>query len=106
MARGTKKSAAPADQAAPTPLQRVATPEEQAAIVARQQRARAEIAVLKQRFAETDVAKTIAEAERDQLIQQNQNLQQQITALQAEVVALKNPKDEASNEGAPPPAED
>lgn len=75
----------------PTP--RPITAEEQAVAQVRQQRARAEVAVLKQRFAETDVAKTIAEAERDQLIQQSQLLQQRITALETEIETLKNPKD-------------
>lgn len=65
------------------PVQRQATPEEQARIQAQQQRARAEVAVLKQRFAETDVAKTIAEAERDQLFQQLQSAQRTIEQLTA-----------------------
>lgn len=90
----------------PTPIQRVASPEEQAAIQARAQRARTEVAVLKQRFAETEVAKTIAEAEREQLVQQTQFLQQRITALEKEVNALKNPKDEAENPDAPPESEE
>ena len=99
-ARVKKTVKAEKTQAVPTPIQREATPEEQAAIQVKQQRARAEVAVLKQRFAEVDVAKTIAEAERDQLIQQNQALHAQIAALGEEIIALKNPKDGASNKGA------
>lgn len=96
-----KRAAANPEVAAPTPIQppvalpvqREASPEEQAQIQAQVQRQRASVAILKQRFAEVEVDKTIAEAERDQLIQQNQILQQKITALEAEVVAL-TPKDE------------
>lgn len=89
MARKNKGTKPTQEQAtAPTPLQRPATLEA-ATIQARQQRARAEVAVLKQRFAETDVRMTIAEAERDQLIQQQQFLQQRITTLEEENAALK-----------------
>ena len=95
----TRKRAAAQPVAAPTsiqppgaaPVQREATPEERAQIQAQAQRQRAEVAVLKQRFAETDVAMTIAEAERDQLIQQQQFLHQKIATLEAELEALKNP---------------
>lgn len=75
-----------------TPVQRTATPEEQAQIQAQMQRQRAADAVLKQNFAETHVAMTIAQAERDQLIRQNQLLQQENVALKAEIVELKKPK--------------
>ncbi len=74
------------------PVQREASPEEQAQIQAQAQRQRASVAVLKQRFAEVEVEKTIAQAECNQLIQQNQILQQENTALKAELEALKNPK--------------
>ncbi len=94
-AEETKDAAAPVAMAQ---LPGAPTPEEQAQIQARQQRARAEVAILKQRFAETDVAKVIAESERDQLIQQTQFLQKRIAALEKEIVALKNPKDEATSE--------
>lgn len=102
MARKTNQETAPKGAEAvaaakaqqPGPVQREATPEEQAQIQAQAQRARAEVAVLKQLFAETNVAKTIAEAERDQLIQQQQILQNRNMALIEEIAALKNPKDE------------
>ncbi len=90
----------------PTPIQRPASPEEQAQIQLQQQRGRAEVAVLKQRFAETDVAMTIAQAECGQLVQQNQALQQENARLKEEITALKNPKDDASNEGAAPDSEE
>ncbi len=95
MGRKKQESTDTAEQAEPAALQRAPTPEEQAQIQARQQRARAEVAILKQRFAETDVAKVIAESERDQLIQQTQFFQKRIAALEEEIVALKNPKDAA-----------
>ena len=110
--RGTKTTRPNATAKVPTPItdggpvQRAATPEEQAQIQAQAQRARAEVAILKQRFAETDVAKVIAEAERDQLIQQQQILQQRIKTLKEEIVALKNPKDKAENEDAAPESEE
>lgn len=73
-------------------------------IEAHMQRQRTELAVLKQRFAETDVAKTIAEAERDQLIQQMRRLQQENTTLREELEALKNPK--KAKKGEEPKAEE
>ena len=81
--------------AEPTPIQRPASPDEQAQLQAQiaQQRGRAEVAVLKQRFAETDVAMTIAQAERDQLIQQNQLLQQENARLTEELAAATNDED-------------
>lgn len=74
--------------AEPTPVQRPATPEEQVQVQLAQQRARAELAVLKQRFADTDVAMTIAQAERDQVLQQNQLLGQENEQLKKEIAAL------------------
>ena len=97
-AEETKDAAAPV---AMSQLPGAPTAEEQAQIQARQQRARAEVAILKQRFAETDVAKVIAESERDQLIQQTQFLQKRIAALEKEVVAL-TPKDQ----GCPSPEQE
>jgi hypothetical protein len=67
------------------------TDEQRAAAMAKQQRRMAEHAVLQQRFAEVDVARCIAEAERDQLIQVNQQLQHQITVMQSELDDLNNP---------------
>lgn len=49
------------------------------------QRVRTEHAVLKQRFAEVDVGRTIAEAERDQLIQRLRASQQVIEQLTKEL---------------------
>ena len=83
------QSPAPAP-AEPTPIQRPATPEEQVQVQLAQQRARAEVAVLKQRFAETDVAMTIAQAEREQVLQQNQLLQQENDQLKTQIAALTN----------------
>ncbi len=80
------------------PPNRPATPEEQAQIMAQQQRARVELAVLKQRFADAEVRATIAEGERDQLIQQNQFLQRENEALKAEVETLKKPKSKKGDE--------
>jgi hypothetical protein len=80
-------------QPVPVRPQRIpAMPEEQAAIQARAQRSRAEIAILKQRFAETDVAKTIAEAECNQLIQQLQAARQTIEQLTAALAEKKSGK--------------
>ena len=76
--------------AEPIPIQRPATPEEQVQVQLAQQRARAEVAVLKQRFAETDVAMTIAQAEREQVLQQNQLLQQENEQLKTQIAALTN----------------
>ncbi len=70
------------------------TPEAQAQMLAQQQRGRAGIAVLKQLYAETQVDKTIAEAERDQLIQENQFLRQENTQLKDELAALTGNEDE------------
>ena len=83
------QSPAPAP-AEPTPIQRPATPEEQVQVQLAQQRARAELAVLKQRFADTDVAMTIAQAERDQVLQQNQLLRQENEQLKNQIAALTN----------------
>lgn len=97
MTRSTKakakaKAAAPEAKteapAGPTPVQRPTTPEEAMQVQLAQQRGRAEVAVLKQRFAETDVAMTIAQAECAQLVQQNQSLQQENERLKAELAAL------------------
>ena len=74
--------------AEPTPIQRPATPEEQVQVQLAQQRGRAELAVLKQRFADTDVAMTIAQAERDQVLRQNQILRQENEQLKKEIAAL------------------
>lgn len=108
MARRTKQTKG-AEAPAPAPMpegpQRLpATPEEQAAIQARAQRARAEIVVLKQRFAETDVAKTIAEAECGQLIQQLQAARQtieQLTVALAEAMKKGDPKKSEEPTGGP-----
>ncbi len=94
-----------APEASEQPETRTATPEEQAQIQAKVQRSRAEVAVLKQRFAETDVAMTIAQAERDQLIQQMRFLQQRITTLEEEVVTLRNPTNDAVEVKEPAPVE-
>ncbi len=73
----------------PTPIQRPASPDEAQKMQAKlaQQRGRAEVAVLKQRFAETDVAMTIAQAEVSQLVQQNQALLQENERLKGELAA-------------------
>ncbi len=72
------------------------TPEQiEAAQEAAQQRVRTQFAVLKQRFAEVDVDRTIAEAERDQLFQQLQAAQktiEQLTASLAEATKTPNPE--------------
>lgn len=77
--------------AAPQPPVFRPTDEQRAAAMAKQQRRMAEHAVLQQRFAEVEVAKCIAEAERDQLIQANQQLQQQLITVRGELDDLKNP---------------
>ncbi len=101
------KAAAPAPEAKapmpPTPMQRPATPEEAAQVQLQQQRGRAEVAVLKQRFAETDVAMTIAQAECGQLVQQNQMLQQENERLKAELAADPEPEDGQTTPAAPAP---
>ncbi len=89
------------EKGAPTPINQEAasdapqvfqpTDEQRAAAMAKQQRRMAEHAVLQQRFAEVEVAKCIAEAERDQLIQQNQQLQQQLITVRSELAEVKNP---------------
>lgn len=103
MARKPKQTTGAAVPAAvPTPMVQptgggpqptTLTPEQMAQRQAQQQRARTEVAILKQRFAETDVALTIATAERDQLIQQLQASQQTIEQLTASLAeALKKDK--------------
>ena len=92
------ESSAP-EPAEPTPMQRPAFPEEQVQVQLAQQRGRAEVAVLKQRFAETDVAMTIAQAECDQLVRQNQSLQQENARLTEELANLT--KDENVKEDNP-----
>ncbi len=67
------------------------TDEQRAAAVAAQQRRMAEHAVLQQRFAEVEVAKVIAEAERDELIRTNQQLNQQLISTRSELDDLKHP---------------
>lgn len=87
---------------APTPINQEAagddvpavfqpTDEQRAAAMAKQQRKMAEHAILQQRFAEVEVAKVIAEAERDELIQVNQQLSQQLNLVRTELASLKNP---------------
>lgn len=87
-AKATAPAPAPAPEAPtePAPIQRPATPEEAQQVLA-QNRGRAEVAVLKQRFAETDVAMTIAQAECGQLVQQNQILTQENERLRGELAA-------------------
>ena len=94
----TKGAEAPSvPQGSPGPV--ALTPEQMATMQAKQQRARAEVAVLKQRFAETDVRMTIAEAERDQLIQQLQSAQRVIEQLTASLAeATKKPSTKKSDE--------
>ncbi len=67
------------------------TAEQRAAALAAQQRRLAEHAILQQRFAEVEVAKCIAEAEREQLIQTNQQLAQQLQTVRSELDDLKHP---------------
>lgn len=67
------------------------TDEQRAAAMVKQQRRLTEHAILQQRFAQVEVAKCIAEAERDQLIQTNQQLNQQLIAARSELDGLKNP---------------
>ena len=112
---------APEAPAEPTPMTRSASPEEQAQVQAQlaAQRGRAEVAVLKQRFAETDVAMTIAQAECDQLVRQNQLLQQENERLRGELSAAtddvetgkedepsKEPKDGQTTPAAAPKSEE
>lgn len=85
----------------PTPIQRPATPEEAQQLLL-QQRGRAEVAVLKQRFAETDVAMTIAQAECEQLLQQNQFLQQENARLKGELAAATADEDKQDNPSTEP----
>lgn len=79
----------------PTPIKAGMPPElseeQRAAIMAKQQRRATEHAVLQQRFAEVEVERAIAVAERDQLVQQLQQLQRQNVTLQEEIEVLKNP---------------
>ena len=89
-AKAKGPTAAPQAPAEPTPIQRPATKEEQVQVQLAQQRARAELAVLKQRFADTDVAMTIAQAERDQVLQKNQLLRQENEQLKNQITALTN----------------
>ena len=93
-----KPNAASSAPVAPTPIQRPASPEEQVQVQLAQQRGRAEVAVLKQRFAETDVAMTIAQAERDQLLQQNQILQQENARLTKELAALTTDREDGKED--------
>ncbi len=90
--KATEEEPAAAKPAEPTPIQRPASPDETQQVQAQlaQQRGRAEVAVLKQRFAETDVAMTIAQAECDQLIQQNQILRQENERLHGELADATN----------------
>ncbi|MCH7908868.1 MAG: hypothetical protein IIB38_04540 [Candidatus Hydrogenedentes bacterium] len=93
---------------APAPVQRPANPDEQAQLQKQiaQQRGRAEVAVLKQRFAETDVAMTIAVAERDQLVQQNQILQQENVRLTEELAALTTDREDGKEDNPSNESED
>lgn len=102
----TKGAEAPTPISAPQPGQRPATPEEQAQIQANQQRARTEVAILKQRFAETDVALTIATAERDQLIQQLRASQHTIEQLTASLAEALNDEKEDGKDVEPETKED
>ena len=85
MKKREQKKGAEAPTSTPQVEQRSPTPEEQAQMQIKAQRARTEVAVLKQRFAEVDVAKTIAESERDQLVQRLQMAQQIIERLTKEL---------------------
>lgn len=88
-----------ADENAPPVIQ--PTDEQRAAAMAKQQRRMAEHAVLQQRFAEVEVARCIAEAEREQLIQANQQLNQQLVAARSELADLKNPTQPEPLDSAP-----
>ncbi len=81
----------PINEAAQTPPVFQPTAEQRAAALAAQQRRLAEHAVLQQRFAEVEVEKCIAVAEREELIRVNQQLQGQLQAALTELDDFKHP---------------